>query len=400
MLSNSVRDFDSFYSPRVARLGFNRPQLGFVAALGLMAVSAAVNYYLTTKNNEKNREWHNEDQAHQDEREDTALTRRVQDAQNAGLSPLAALQTGAASSTPVSQAPAQAPSLDTDSLMNYITEQDTTDKNNNTQKVVEKMRGDNAYSIALLQSETQKKISEDNIKSNESIAKANRDSNEQIASNQLEESARQADNNLLQKDNEMNLDYCKSVNNNNALYAEIQASAQAFNAEQFSKVVDQNIQAEKSWCDDMGVTFKAIPIEINTPEDWKKYQSMLSAYETRKNSIMDTYQSYRNANAQNPEALASLYSKSKSKAFGGKLGANLPENMQPLGNIGKLGVDVGVNGQGSESEMLSKSEYNERLSMRALIGNQTLGYPVPKVGYNTPKPNIKDWSANKNYKKR
>ena len=107
---------------------------------------------------------------------------------------------------------------------------------------------------------------------------------------------------------------------------------------------------------------------------------------------MSTYQDYRKANEQNPEALASLYSTSKSKAFGGKVGANLPENLQPLGNIGKLGVDVGVNGQGSESETFSKSEYNERMTMRALIGNQTAVYPVPRVRRGAPAPKLETWS--------
>ena len=388
-----------------------RECLGFVAAMAVMAASAALNYYLTQKTNQQNRDWQLEDQEHQDEREDNALSRRISDAQNAGLSPLAALNTGAAQATTVNRATAQIPSLDSAPLMSYLTDSDMTDKKTESDEKIERMRGDNAYAIAKLQSDTQKGISQDNIKSNESIASANRQSSESIASanrqsnesiesDKLAESARQADNSLLQKDSEMNLDYIKSVNNSNALYAQLQASAESFNAEQLSKVVDSNIDAEKQWCNDMGVTFKVESVSIRTPEDWKKYQSMLSAYESRKNSIMSTYQSYRDANKDNPEALASLYSKNKSKSGGLSAGLQLPETMQSLGNVGKLGANGSLQGQFSDGETVSKSEYNERLSMRALIGNQTLTYPVPRVTYQSPKPVISDWRANTNYKRR
>ena len=388
-----------------------RECLGFVAAMAVMAASAALNYYLTQKTNEQNRDWQLEDQEHQDEREDNALSRRINDAQNAGLSPLAALSTGAAQATTVNRATAQIPSLDSAPLMSYLTDSDMTDKKTASDEKIERMRGDNAYAIAKLQSDTQKGISQDNIKSNESIASANRQSSESIAaenrqsnesieSDKLAESARQADNALLQRDSEMNLDYIKSVNNSNALYAQLQASAESFNAEQLSKVVDSNIDVEKQWCNDMGVTFKVEAVSIRTPEDWKKYQSMLSAYESRKNSIMSTYQSYRDANKDNPEALASLYSKNKSKSGGISAGVQLPETMQSLGNVGKLGANGSLQGQFSDGETLSKSEYNERLSMRALIGNQTLTYPVPRVSYESPKPQISDWRANTNYKRR
>ena len=382
-----------------------RECLGFVAAMAVMAASAALNYYLTQKTNQQNRDWQLEDQEHQDEREDNALSRRISDAQNAGLSPLAALNTGAAQATTVNRATAQIPSLDSAPLMSYLTDSDMTDKKTESDEKIERMRGDNAYAIAKLQSDTQRRTCQDNIKSNESIAAQNRQSNETIAAenrqsnetieaNKLAESARQADNALLQKDNEMNLDYIKSVNNSNALYAQLQASAESFNAEQFSKIVDSNIEAEKQWCNDMGVTLDVKTIEIKTPEDWIRYRSLLAGYESHKDSIMSTYQSYRDANKDNPEALASLYSKSGSKSANGRLSVG----GKIIGQGFNAGVDAG--GSESESETQSKSEYNERLSMRALIGNQTLTYYVPKVSYNSPKPAIKDWSSNTNYKRR
>lgn len=396
MLTNSRCDFDSFYSPRVARLGCNRPQIGAIAAFGIAMATTLVSAYLNKKinddTNQQNRQWHNEDQDRLEGREDTALTRRVQDAQNAGLSPLAALQTGAAQSSMTQQAPAQAWQADLSAISDLAQSDETTSKQIESNEKIEKMRGENAYKVATLEAQIQRKNAVDNIKSNEKIASANRTSNENIASNNLAEQRREFEKTYIQKDNQMNLDYIISVNNNQMLMAELQANAENFNAEQFSKIVDSNIEAQKSWCQDMGISFKVEEVDINTPEDWKKYQSKLASYENLKQSVMNTYQDYRNSNAQNPEALASLYSKSKSKGFGGKVGANLPQNMQPLGNIGSLGVDVGVNGQGAESETFSKSEYNERMTMRALIGNQTAVYPVPRIRRGAPAPKLESWS--------
>lgn len=392
MLTNSLRDSDNFYSPRVARFGLNRPQLTTLAAFGIAAfttiASAAINKWISDDTNRQNREWHNEDQDRLEAREDTALSRRVTDARNAGLSPVAALQTGAASSSMVQQSPAQAWQADLSALSDLAISDNETTKQVESAEKIEDMRGKNAYKIATLEARTQRQNSVDNIKSNEKIAAANRTSNENIAANALGEQKREFDQEYIQKDNQMNLDYIKSVNNNQMLMAELQANADNFNAQQFSKIVDSNIEAQKSWCQDMGISFKVEEIDINTPEDWKKYISKLASYENLKQSVMSTYQDYRKANEQNPEALASLYSKSKSGSGGVNVG--LPENMQPLGNIGKL--SAGVNGQLSSSETMSKSEYNERMSMKALIGNQTAVYPVPRVRRGVPAPKLQTWT--------
>lgn len=392
MFTNSLRDSERFYSPRVARLGFNRPQIGFVAAMGISLAATALSSWLNKKfqddTNQQNRDWHNEDQDRLEAREDTALSRRVTDARNAGLSPLAALQTGAAQSSMLQQAPAQSIQADLSALSDLAQADETTTKEIESAEKIEDMRGKNAYKIATLEARTQRQNAVDNIRSNEKIASANRKSNENIASNALGEQKREFDQEYIQKDNQMNLDYIKSVNNNQMLMAELQANADNFNAEQFSKIVDSNIEAQKSWCQDMGISFKVEEIDINTPEDWKKYQSKLASYENLKQSVMSTYQDYRKANEQNPEALASLYSKSKSGSGGVNVG--LPENMQPLGNIGKL--SAGVNGQLSSSETMSKSEYNERMSMKALIGNQTAVYPVPRVRRGVPAPKLQTWT--------
>lgn len=391
MFSNSLRDSERFYSPRVARLGYNRPQIGFVAAMGLSLAATALSAYLNKKfqddTNQQNRDWHNEDQDRLEAREDTALSRRVTDAKNAGLSPLAALQTGAAQSSMVQQAPAQSIQADLSALSDLVQADETTQKEVESAEKIEDMRGKNAYQIATLEAQTQRKNAVDNIKSNEKIAAANRTSNENIAANALGEQKREFDQEFIQKDNQMNLDYIKSVNNNQMLMAELQANTDNFNAQQFSKIVDSNIDAQRSWCNDMGVTFNVEEVDINTPEDWKKYQSMLTSYENRKQSVMNTYQDFRNANKDNPEALASLYSKSKNVAGGAN--AKLPENLQPLGNIGNIGL--GVNGQYSDSQTMSKSEYNERMTMKALVGNQSLTYPVPRVRRGTPAPQLRDW---------
>lgn len=392
MFSNSLRDSERFYSPRVARLGFNRPQIGFVAAMGLSLAATALSSYLNKKfqddTNQQNRDWHNEDQDRLEAREDTALSRRVTDAKNAGLSPLAALQTGAAQSSMVQQAPAQSIQADLSALSDLAQSDETVTKEIESAEKIEDMRGKNAYKIATLEARTQRQNAVDNIKSNEKISKDNRTSNENIAANALGEQKREFDAEYIQKDNQMNLDYIKSVNNNQMLMSELQANADNFNASQFSKIVDSNIDAQRAWCQDMGITFQVEEVDINTPEDWKKYQSKLASYENLKQSVMSTYQDYRKANEGNPEALASLYSKSKAGAGGVNIG--LPENMQPLGNIGKF--SAGVNGQLSSSETMSKSEYNERMSMKALIGNQTAVYPVPRVRRGVPAPKLQTWT--------
>lgn len=389
---NRKLDFESFYSPNPQGLGVHRPQIGALAAFGIAMATTLVSAYLNKKitddTNQQNRDWHNEDQDRLEAREDTALSRRVTDAKNAGLSPLAALQTGAAQSSMVQQAPAQAWQADLSAISDLAQADETTSKEVESNEKIEQMRGENAYKIATLEAQTQRRNCISNIVANKKMNDDTIASNEKIAGDKLAEEKRQFDANYIQKDNQMNLDYIKSVNNNKMLQAELQANADNFNAQQFSKIVDSNIDAQRSWCNDMGVTFKVQEVDINTPEDWKKYQSMLSSYENRKQSIMTTYQDYRNSNKDNPEALASLYSKSKNIAGGAN--AKLPENMQPLGNIGSVGL--GLNGQYSDSQTVSKSEYNERMTMKALIGNQSLTYPVPRVRRGAPAPELEKWN--------
>ena len=211
MLTNSRCDFDNFYSPRVARLGCNRPQIGVIAAFGIAMATTLVSAYLNKKinddTNQQNRQWHNEDQDRLEGREDTALTRRVQDAQNAGLSPLAALQTGAAQSSMTQQAPAQAWQADLSAISDLAQSDETTSKQIESNEKIEKMRGENAYKVATLEAQIQRKNAVDNIKSNEKIASANRTSNENIASNNLAEQRREFEKTYIQKDNQMNLDH-------------------------------------------------------------------------------------------------------------------------------------------------------------------------------------------------
>lgn len=399
-----------------------RPQ--FWAAIGAVAAavgSAVLNYYFQTKTNEQNREWQKEDQEHQDQREDNSFSRRVADVQNSGLSPLAALQTGAAQSTTVSQAPAQAPQMDFSSLVGYLTDNEVTDKKTESDEKIAQLRSDTDLSIEKSRSETAEKnrenalkISKLEIEKDLSVARANIRSNQRInADNNIaaqqrqdtinetqqaiagadrDERARESDNQLISKDNEMNLEYAKSLNTLQGIEDSLSAGAAKYSVEQMNAMVQTNVDAEKSWANLFGVRFKAqaVDVDLNNPEDLKKYEAMLSTYRNRQSELMGRYQTLRDGSKGNELGfIRNFYSHSwsnnKSTSVDGSVGKSSRESGRnaPFGSIsGSLGVTTGDGASASSTTGLDND--NTMRNLYSEFKNESpLIYPYPRYYYST-----------------
>lgn len=420
LFSNEYDVFDA----QASKLNSFRPQFDpfTVAAVAAISIATAVGNYFMTKNaNEQNREWQQEDQKHQDQREDTALSRRVADAQNAGLSPLAALQTGAAQSTTISQAPAQASQMDMSSLIGYITDNEVTDTKTTADKDIAKLRADTDLSIEKSRSETSDKnrenalkISKLEIQKDISVARANIRSNQRInADNNVaaqqrqdtinetqqaiagadrDERARESDNALVSKDNEMNLEYAKSLNTLQGIEDSLSAGAAKYSVEQMNAMVQTNVNAEKSWANLFGVRFKAqaVDVDLNNPEDLKKYEAMLSTYRNRQSELMGRYQTLRDGSKGNELGfIRNFYSHSwsnnKSTSVDGSLSNGSREGGRgsPFSSIaGSLGVTTGDGASASSTTGLDAD--NTMRNLYSEFKNEPpLIYPYPRYYYST-----------------
>lgn len=333
-----------------------------IAALGSLAVSAissAYNAWSTSRTNESNQKWTEEQNDLNYERATQSLQTKVADARKAGLSPLAALgSTGTQITTPL-QYQAQAPQLDVSQMLASMTSLSNEYQSDETKKAIAELQADTSYKTTAQDNATRLRINRLTLQNNLDIAKANIASQEKIAQGQLDEQARQADNRL-------NLDFLK-FNQSYALELE--------NSRYQSSVKDQEMQLKAYYntadnlgamCKSIGVPFRVEQYDVKDSKDIESLNDLNSATFKRISDAYDVYDKWRNSTDRTNEDFAKAFNHSTAKGSAhwkdSSLGANFNANSPITGNtgnmLGALGAGAGVNGSQGSGESSDSSLSN------------------------------------------
>lgn len=365
-------DFLPFYRPSC------RPKIvaaaigAGIAAVAGMAMSA-YNANQTEKANRKNREWTENENEKTREAEAHALQTRTDDAVQAGFSPLAALETGAAQvSNPLSYT-AQAPQMDLSSMIGAVSDAGMTISNQYAQQKLQKAQladnaanRDNQYKIAKLQCQSQKDIANDNIASAEKIAD---------------------DENSL-KWIKMNQDYSVAQNNLQLLLSKSQSDTSKANTDIKHQQQQQIVNSLDAWAKGLGIRIRYTYIDTSTDKGKALYDARMRAFQSRVgNSFTNMSSWYKNAS---PEERAEFWSKSSGENKGGSIdvSAQLPGVLKKSGPAGS----VGVSGSIGENESVSSKMRSDVMAIQAQqwFGKGELVFPLEQLRSSAPdyKPNF------------
>lgn len=335
-----------------------------IAAVAGIAMSA-YNAHQTEKANRKNRDWTESENQKTREAEAHALQTRTDDAVQAGFSPLAALDTGAAQVSNPLNYTAQAPQMDLSSMIGAVSDAGMTISNQYAQQKLQKAQladnaanRDNQYKIAKLQCQSQKDIAADNISSAEKIAD---------------------DENSL-KWIKMNQDYSVAQNNLQLLLSKSQSDTSKVNTDIKHQQQQQIVNSLDAWAKGLGIRIRYTYIDTSTDKGKALYDARMKAFQSRVgNSFTNMSSWYKNAS---PEERAEFWSKAQGENKSGSLdvGAKLP------GLLKGVGGNIGVAGSVGENESVSSKMRSDVMAIQAQqwFGKGELVFPLEQLRSSAP----------------
>lgn len=385
--------------------------IGAVGTLAATAYSAWQQKKMNDQNtaaagnlNKENRDWQSAENEKTREMERNALSIRTQDAMNAGFSPLAALDTGAAQvSSPTSPesflAPGQASQMDLSSLASL----GSALENDDTQKKIAKLQSDTSLASTKYQSDTSEAIAILQTQSAEKIANANIASAEAMAD----------DRNKLEWI-KMNQAYSLGMGQIQAQMNQLETNV---NKDAYLEQVRQDnltIDGVKDMARNMGFRVHFQRVDISTEKGKAYFNKLMSGFTSDVNrGVKNMSAWYKTASPEERSAMFSRNSGSnKSKNYAGGLNLNLPNKITKAFSYGapQSGVagTIGVGAEGSygttdgSSEGFAQQQMSQVQAIKAASwfspGGQALIYPVPTRGYKSGGKDINFYQTPKSWK--
>lgn len=342
--------------------------------------------------NKENRDWISEENEKTREMERNALSIRTKDAVNAGFSPLAALQTGAAQvSSPVTPqsfiAPGQAAQMDLSSLASLA----GTLESNDTSKKVANIEASTSMRNVDKQTASAQKVAEIYTESANKIAQANIASAEKMA------------------DDKNNLDWIKANQSYSLGMAQIQQQINdmqtGVNKDNYLEAVRQDnltIDGVKKMSADMGFRVHYQRVDISTPEGKARYNQLMSKFTEsvyKGEQRMSAW--YKQASPEERTAYwQSAKGNTKGRNYSGGLNLKFPSKLEQVFDKipgqetyskkdSSSGLGVGVQGQYGTSDGSNESFGQQQMSTVQAIRSSKwfspngapLVFPVPSRGY-------------------
>lgn len=368
-----------------------------VAGLAAAAVSAyntkktqeanEANIEAQEKINQENKNFTEEQNEITREREDTALQRKVNDAQAAGLSPLAAISgQGAAASTPLNytgQAGYVQPETMDWSGVTSMLESGMTEQGSIYQKNLEIKDNKDARNLQNTQFY-------DNLKSTEDLAQKQRENALKIADKQVAAKLVEIDNDYLKWSEQAK--NTVGIANSELSYKAYQDTIQSY---------AQETKASIDYLRSIGV-----PPRVVRTNNWQKYVEGKQSSINSINRATQSYLSYLNTLSPQEKAIvfahANSYGNNKGKSLGVKLNTNTNNSTGWLGNAFGVGVGVDGSAQNGESSSSSQSltfrEMDKVLKASSFFKDVYVWQYVPDYKNTSPKYTPPKFSAKDRYK--
>ena len=354
-LYNEFDFFPSFKVSHYPRIAAAALGAGIAATAGLIA--SAYNNYQTNKTNKENQEWTSEENEKTREAEAHALQTRTEDAVNAGFSPLAALDTGAAQVSSPLQYRGDAAQMDFSSMIGAVSDAGMTISNQYAQEKLQKEQlkdnsknRDSQYQIAQLQCQSQKDIASANIASAEQMAD---------------------DANRL-KWIEMNQNYSVAQNNLQALLSRQDTDVAKANADILHQQNQETIKSMDAWAQTMHLHVNYKYYDCSTEQGLQEYNTAMSYFQSQLQTGFHNMSAWYNS--ASPEERAQLWSKSTNESRNNGFGLN--SKIQDLPISGGLNVSIGSGSGDSETSQM-------REDVQAMQANKWFGLlvmPLKSVG--------------------
>lgn len=386
--------------------------LGIGALIGGLAAAAAsvynskktqeaneVNIEAQNKINQENKNFTEEQNEITREREDMALQRKVNDAQAAGLSPLAAISgQGASASTPLNytgQAGYVQPETMDWSGVTSMLESGMTEQGSIYQKHMEIKDNQDARDLQNTQFY-------DNLKSTEDLAQKQRENALKIADKQVAAKLVEIDNDYLKWSEQAK--NTVGIANSELSYKAYQDTVQSY---------AQETKASIDYLRSIGV-----PPRVVRTNNWKKYLEGKQASINNINRATQSYLSYLNTLSPQEKAIvfahANAYGNNKGKSLGLKLNTNVADGVGQGSAEGKksasdwirnsFGYGFGVDGSSQNGESSSSSqsltfrEMDKVLKASSFFKDVYVWQYVPDYHNNSPKYTPPKFSAKERYK--
>lgn len=349
-------------------------------------VATAYNAYNQNKINSENQEWTEEQNEKGYEYQKHALQYKVEDARNAGLSPLAALNSSGSANPVLSQYQGQAPQMDVSQLLNSFTQLSSEGSSEASQKYIQDMINsqkdkDNSVNmrIAAWQLESNEKTLSWSLQSAEKIAKQNNDTQLEMTVKRIAEDARQFNQSNIIRIQELNLAVDKE------------------NSFAFSRSVDSDLDNFKSLASEFGMNVQYYDFSIsgkNKDEYKKRYDEYMSLRSDVGQQLQDNIEAVFNAiGSLTPEELqkySNSYSNSSSHSDASGHSENSSDdngfgiNGAGVGGINlKLGSGSGFSDSNSHSESVSTFVQNltpaGKSWLNSVLKHKSLRFPVGRI---------------------